>query len=112
MTAQTEMTAPARSLEQRMVALRRANEIRTRRAQLKRDLRAGSVDVADVLADPPEYVRAAKALDILLAVPGVGAVKARALLRGLRISDSKTVGGLSGRQADALVAHFRRRSAA
>ena len=37
----TKGTAPERSLTQRMDALKRANDIRTRRARLKRDLKAG-----------------------------------------------------------------------
>ena len=37
----TSAAAPERSLDQRMEALKRANDIRTERAQLKRDLKAG-----------------------------------------------------------------------
>ena len=40
-TGQERGPAPERSLAQRMDALKRANDIRTRRAQLKRDLKAG-----------------------------------------------------------------------
>ena len=36
-----------------MKALRRANDIRTRRAQLKRDLKAGKTQVDGLLLDPP-----------------------------------------------------------
>ena len=44
--ASTQTTvAPERSHVQRMEALQRANDIRTRRAQLKRDLRAGHVAI-------------------------------------------------------------------
>ena len=41
-SAKTPVQAPMRSLDQRMDALRRANEIRVRRAQLKKDLKSGS----------------------------------------------------------------------
>ena len=41
--------APVRSLDQRMEALHRANEIRVRRAQLKRDLKTGSQDINVIL---------------------------------------------------------------
>ena len=41
--------APVRSLDQRMEALQRANEIRVRRAQLKRDLKSGCVGHRAVL---------------------------------------------------------------
>ena len=37
--------APERSLNQRMDALKRANEIRTQRARLKRDLKAGRTKI-------------------------------------------------------------------
>ena len=43
MTAtKTQAQAPLRSLDQRMEALKRANDIRVRRAQLKKDLKAGA----------------------------------------------------------------------
>lgn len=86
-----------------MEALRRANEIRVRRAQLKKDLKAGSADVETVLRDPPDYVETAKVIDILMAVPKFGRVKAARFLNQCRISQSKTVGGLSERQRAELV---------
>ena len=52
--------APERSLTQRMEALHRANEIRTRRAQLKRDLKGGRMSIHDLLLEPPEFVETAK----------------------------------------------------
>ena len=42
-TSKTQAQAPARSLDQRMEALKRANDIRVRRAQLKKDLKDGRV---------------------------------------------------------------------
>lgn len=95
---------PARSLLQRLDALGCANEIRFRRAQLKRDLKAGRVCVLDIIEDPPEWALTMKVLDLLLAVPMVGQTKALTLLRRNGVSPVKTLGGLSGRQRDALVA--------
>src|SRR5438094_6108727 len=91
-------TAPERSLTQRMDALQRANEIRTRRAQLKRDLKGGRVSIQTLLLDPPDYVETAKVFDMLLAVPKYGRVKVNKILAQCRISPSKTIGGLSQRQ--------------
>jgi len=90
-----------------MKALRRANEIRTARAQLKRDLKAGKVKVEQLLIDPPEYVLSAKAFDMIIAVPKYGRVKANKILSQCRISPSKTIGGLSERQRGELVAFLR-----
>src|SRR6476660_7829452 len=100
--------APERSLTQRMEALKRANDIRTRRASLKRDLKAGCVHIHGLLLDPPEYLETAKAFDLLLAVPKYGRVKVKPILSYGRISPSKTVGGLSERQRGELVSFLRR----
>ncbi|HXV96672.1 MAG TPA: integration host factor, actinobacterial type [Gaiellaceae bacterium] len=104
----TQVQAPLRSLDQRMEALRRANEIRVRRAQLKKNLKAGTVQIEEILRNPPEYVETAKVFDILMAVPKFGRVKAARFLNQCRISQSKTVGGLSDRQRAELVALLRR----
>ena len=100
--------APERSLVQRMDALQRANEIRTRRAQLKKDLKAGRVSIHTLLLDPPEYLQTAKVFDMLLAVPKYGRVKVTKVLQQCRISPSKTIGGLSQRQRSELVGLLRR----
>ena len=100
--------APERSLTQRMDALRRANEIRTRRADLKRELKAGRQQIHGLLLDPPEYLQTAKVFDLLLAVPKYGRVKVNRILTQCRISPSKTIGGLSQRQRHELVSYLRR----
>lgn len=105
--AKPEAQAPTRSLEQRMDALRRANDIRVARARLKRDLKSGTVRVEEILADPPDYVGTAKVFDMLMAVPKFGRVKAARFLNQCRISQSKTVAGLSERQRQELVDLFR-----
>jgi hypothetical protein len=103
-----QAAAPERSLQQRMDALSRANEIRTKRAQLKRDLKAGRASIHDLLLEPPEYIETAKVFDMLLAVPKYGRVKVNKVLLSCRISPSKTIGGLSQRQRTELVSMLRR----
>ncbi len=85
-----------------------ANEIRTRRAKLKRDLKAGKTKIDTLLLDPPEWLSSAKVFDIILAVPKYGRVKVNRILNQCRISPSKTIGGLSERQRAELVALLRR----
>src|SRR5881296_233570 len=104
----TQAQAPARSRDQRMEALKRANDIRVRRAKLKKDLKDGRVRIQTILNNPPEYVSTAKVFDILMAVPKFGRVKAARFLNQCRISQSKTVGGLSERQRAELVGLFAR----
>ena len=96
----TQVQAPLRSLDQRMEALRRA--------KLKKDLKAGRARIEDILTRPPEYVETAKVFDMLMAVPKFGRVKAARFLNQCRISQSKTMGGLSDRQRAELVGLLRR----
>ena len=105
---QSSNAAPERSLDQRMEALRRANDIRSKRAQLKRDLKGNKVKIQTLLMDPPEYVQTAKVIDMLMAVPKYGRVKTNRILNQCRISPSKTIGGLSERQRAELVAQLRK----
>jgi hypothetical protein len=86
-----------------MDALARANDIRSKRARLKRDLKAGRQSINGLLLAPPEYVETAKVCDMLLAVPKYGRVKVNKILAICRISPSKTIGGLSERQRAELV---------
>ena len=107
-TTKSHAQAPARSLDQRMEALQRANDVRVRRAQLKRDLKAGREEIESILLDPPGWVETAKVFDMLMAVPKFGRVKAARFLNMCRISQSKTVGGLSDRQRSELIGLFHR----
>src|ERR1700742_5136023 len=104
-----QVAAPERSLTQRMEALQRANDIRSRRAQLKRDLKAGRQPIHELLLDPPEYLETAKVFDLMLAVPKYGRVKVNKILSTCRISPSTTIGGLAQRQRTELVELMRRR---
>lgn len=99
----TASAAPERSLKQRLDSLELANLVRSKRAQLKRDLKSGRANIHSVLTEPPEYLDTAKVFDILLAVPGYGKIKINKIIGKCRISPSKTVSGLSDRQRDELV---------
>ena len=100
---------PDRSLNQRMEALARANDIRTRRAQLKRDLKAGRKHIEFQVLAPPDYILSMKVYELIMTTPKYGRVKANKILGRCKISPSKTVGGLSERQRRELVALMRRR---
>lgn len=95
---------PDTSRRNRMAALERANEIRLERAKFKKALKSGRVSLAEALLDPPDCLKTAKVVDLLLAMPRYGRVKANKIVTQCRISPSKTVGGLSPRQRDELIA--------
>ncbi len=94
-----------------MEALQKANAIRSQRAQLKKELKSGELEIVAVLKDPPEFLKTAKVMDLLLVVPKFGRVKAARVLTRCRISQAKTVGGLSERQRTELCETLEKRFA-
>lgn len=110
MPQKSSSQTPVRSPSQRMEALQKANAIRSQRAQLKKELKSGELEIVAVLQDPPEFLRTAKVMDLLLVVPKFGRVKAARVLTRCRISQAKTVGGLSERQRAELCETLEKRS--
>lgn len=97
-----------RSLAQRREALEYANEIRMRRAQLKRDLTAGRQSLVPLVLDPPEWAHSMKVFEALMACHRVGQVKALKLLNRAGMSPAKRMAGTSARQRQALAAELGR----
>jgi len=91
-------SASSGSSEQRRRALERANEVRIARAKLKGELRQGTLKAEQVLLRPPELAMGVQLVDLLLAVPKLGPARVARLLTAARVSQTKTVGGLSDRQ--------------
>lgn len=99
---------PGRSSEQRLRALEQANEVRTARAKLKKELASGKIELVQILADPPACVRTARVREVLLAVPKIGSVRVGRIRAQCGIAHSKTLGGLTDRQRGELIGLFRR----
>jgi hypothetical protein len=91
-----------RALEERRLALERVKEVRLVRARLKRDIKTGRVDLAEILLEPPPETRNMKVFDLLRMTPGYDRVRTETALTQVRIAPTKTVGGLSNRQRLAL----------
>lgn len=104
MTTATAGRAPFRSLEQRYHALERANAVRSYRADLKQEMKLGRRTIRQVLQDSAtdEHLATMKVVDLLLATPMVGRVKAKKVLDKARISPSKTLAGMTERQREDL----------
>jgi len=71
-----------------MRALQHANEIRSGRARLKRELALARVQIEEIIARPPESAKTAKVYDLLLALPKIGPAKATRCLTHCRIAPS------------------------
>lgn len=98
------MALPSLTPEQRSSALAKAAEARRARAALKVDLKKGVRTFEEVLKAAPSdpLIGKTKVQQILNALPGVGVVKATALMEQAGIADSRRMAGLGERQAERL----------
>lgn len=66
--------------DQNMTALAMANDVRTRRAELKRQIAVGDKDVRELLADPPQFALKMPINQLLQAQHRYGPGRVRRLL--------------------------------
>ncbi len=97
----TATIAPA--VPQHIRALQRANEVRLARAELKRRVADGELDIAEVILDCPPEAQSMAVSDLLMSQRRWGQTRCRRLLAQLPISEKKTVGSLTDRQRRTLV---------
>jgi len=83
---------------QYMRALERANEVRLARAELKRKVAAGAVDVADVVLECPWEAQSMAVSDLLTSQRRWGHTRCRKLLAQVPLSERKTLGSMTDRQ--------------
>ena len=96
-------TAPIAHLPpQHMRALARANQVRLARAELKRGVAAGEIDVAEVIVDCPWEAQSMAVADLLMSRRRWGQTRCHKLLARLPMSEQKTVGSMTDRQRHAL----------
>lgn len=81
MTALEMDLSPA--LTQRQLALAQANRIRSARARMKEQIKAGELDVCDLILEPPAVLASAQIGDVVEWAPGIGRWRAQKILGGV-----------------------------
>jgi glutathione S-transferase len=96
-------TAPA---PQHMRALAQANRVRLARAELKRQVADGELDVAHVVRDGPWVAESMSIADLLMSQHRWGRTRCRRFLASIPMLETKTVGSMTERQRNALAAQL------
>lgn len=97
---------PELTKEQRLANLDKSMELRRARAEIRNQLKAGSLSASDVISRAEQGDKAAKGMRVkqfINAMPGYGFAKTQALMRELHISESRRVGGLGTNETKALI---------
>ncbi len=102
------MALPPLTPEQRAAALQKAAEARRVRAEIKNRLKYSQGSLKEVIeqGQKDDVVGKLKVVSLLESLPGVGKVKARAIMSDIGISETRRVRGLGPHQVDELVKRF------
>jgi hypothetical protein len=104
--APAQMTASAIQAPQHMQALARANRVRLARAELKRSIARGDVEVVDVVRECPWETESMTLAELLTSQRRWGRTRARKFLIGIALSENKRLGTLTSRQRALLCAEL------
>jgi hypothetical protein len=88
---------------QQREALRRATEVRMRRARLKKDLAGGREHLARVMLDPPAFLLTASILSVLICAREIGEGRARQVLQRVQVSETVPLGQVTERKRRMIV---------
>jgi transposase len=99
---------PQLTPEQRTAALEKAAAARRERAEVKNRLKYSQGSLSEVIEQgrTDDTIGKLKVVALLESLPGVGKVKARAIMAEVGISETRRVRGLGPHQAKALVDRF------
>lgn len=101
------MSLPKLTPEEKRRALAKAQEMRSRRAQLRRDLKSGAITLAEVLArEDDEAVQKMRVSYLLQSLPHVGKVTTDKVMQDIGIHENRRVQGLGPRQRTELLQRF------
>lgn len=104
----TCVALPPLTPEQRAAALEKAAEARRVRAEVKNRLKYSQGSIKEVIDQgrTDEVIGKLKVVALLEAMPGVGKVKAKAIMAEIGIAETRRVRGLGPHQAAALIERF------
>lgn len=98
------MALPQLTDAERRAALQKAVETRQKRAQIKKQIKAGQLSLRNVLNDTSNPIVAKMKISALLkSLPGVGKVRAQKLMNKIGIDESRRIQGLGSKQRESLL---------
>ncbi len=98
------MALPKLSLDEKKKALKKAQEVRSKRAKIRQNLKAGKTTIREVLENINDDVIAKMRVVYLLeSLPRIGKVKTKKIMNDIGIDETRRIQGLGNRQKQALI---------
>ncbi len=101
------MALPKLSLEEKRKALKKAQEVRSKRAKIRQNLKKGKTTLREVLNNiNDDVVAKMRVVYLLESLPRIGKVKTRKIMSDIGIDETRRIQGLGNRQKQALIERF------
>jgi hypothetical protein len=101
------MALPKLSLEEKRKALKKAQEVRSKRAKIRQSLKKGKMTIREVMANSKDDVVAKmRVVYLLKSMPRIGKVKTKKIMTDIGIDETRRIQGLGNRQRQALIQRF------
>ncbi|HHT74344.1 MAG TPA: integration host factor [Firmicutes bacterium] len=98
------MALPHLTREEKLSALQKAQEMRSKRAELRARLKKGTITLREVLESADDEVIAKMRVSYLIqSLPQVGKVTSKKIMDEIGINENRRVQGLGKRQIDELL---------
>lgn len=98
------MALPTLSLEEKKKALKKAQEVRSKRAKIRQNLKNGKTTIREVLANiNDDVVAKMRVVYLLESLPRIGKVKTKKIMTDIGIDETRRFQGLGNRQKQALI---------
>lgn len=100
------LVLPNLSSEEKLNALQKAQEMRAKRAEIRKKLKTGELTLEDVLDMDGEVVNRMRVSYLLESLPRIGKITAKEIMDEIGIDASRRIQGLGTRQKRMLVEKF------
>ncbi len=98
------MSLPFLTQDEKLDALKKAQEMRSKRAELRAKLKKGSLSLQEILdASNDEVIARMRVTYLLQSLPQVGKVTSEKVMREIGINENRRVQGLGKRQREQLL---------
>ncbi|NMB00982.1 MAG: integration host factor [Firmicutes bacterium] len=98
------MSLPVLTPEEKLEALKKAQEMRSKRAEVRTKLKKGTLTLKEVLeATDDEVISRMRVTYLLQSLPQVGKVTSEKVMREIGINENRRVQGLGKRQKEELL---------
>ncbi|NLW47739.1 MAG: integration host factor [Firmicutes bacterium] len=98
------MALPKLSLEEKRKALKKAQEVRSKRAIIRQNLKKGKTTIREVLNNiNDDVVAKMRVVYLLESLPRIGKIKTKKIMNAIGIDETRRIQGLGNRQKQALL---------